>query len=168
MRLYTRITTINVIFLHYHYKCYILALPLWMFYTSITAINAIIYSHSHYKCYYIRAFSLSMLFCFLIVIITACLTIRLLMLTYALNLYLLAIVIYMQCIIMLLNFILHSMRDESDTAATPPIKNKQCVAYTGVGICDAYYKQVRIYLVRILYWGGIYAVQIPPHDSQYA
>ena len=57
--------------------------------------------------------------------------------TCAANLYLLAIVIYIQCTIMLFNFILHSMRDKLDKATTPLIKNKQCVAYTGVEICGA-------------------------------
>ena len=58
---------------------------------------------------------------------------------------------------MLLNFILHSMRDESDKATVPLIKNKQCIAYTGVKICNAYF---------ILGW--IYAGVIPPHYSQCA
>ena len=58
---------------------------------------------------------------------------------------------------MLLNFILHSMRDESDRATAPLIKNKQCIAYTMVEICNAYF---------IL--GGNYAGVIPPHHSQYA
>ena len=38
---------------------------------------------------------------------------------------------------MLLNFVLYSKRDELDKATTPPIKNKQCAAYTGVQICVA-------------------------------
>ena len=38
---------------------------------------------------------------------------------------------------MLLNFVLNSMRDELDKATTPTIKNKQCVASTGVEICGA-------------------------------
>ena len=58
---------------------------------------------------------------------------------------------------MLPNFILHSMRNESDTATTPPIKNKQCIAYTEMEICNAYF---------IL--GLIYEGVIPPHHSQYA
>ena len=58
---------------------------------------------------------------------------------------------------MLLNFILHSMRDESDKATVTLIKNKQCIAYTGVEICNAYF---------ILGW--IYAGVIPPQHSQYA
>ena len=67
---------------------------------------------------------------------------------YAEDLHFLAMIILIQCIIMLLNFISHSMRDELDKATTPPIKNKQCVAYTGVQMCVAQY---RIFLVRILY-----------------
>ena len=39
---------------------------------------------------------------------------------------------------MLLNFVLHSMRDELDEATTPPIKNKRYVAYTRVEIFGAY------------------------------
>ena len=39
---------------------------------------------------------------------------------------------------MLLNFILYSMRDELNKATTPPIKNKQYEAYTGVEICGRY------------------------------
>ena len=58
---------------------------------------------------------------------------------------------------MLLNFILHSMRDESDKATALPIKNKYCIAYTGVEIYNAYF---------IL--GRIYAGVIPPHHSQHA
>ena len=54
--------------------------------------------------------------------------------TYGVSLYLLVLVIYVQCIIMLLNFVLQSIRDELDKATTPPIKNKQYVAYTGVQI----------------------------------
>ena len=42
---------------------------------------------------------------------------------------------------MLFNFVLYSMRDELDKATTPPIKIKQCVAYTGVQICVVYHKQ---------------------------
>ena len=52
--------------------------------------------------------------------------------TCAEDVYLLAMVIFIQCIIMLLNFVLYSMRDELSKATTPPIKNKQCVAFTGV------------------------------------
>ena len=48
------------------------------------------------------------------------------------DLYFLTIVILIQSIIMLLNFILHSMRDESDKTSAPLIKNKQCIAYIGV------------------------------------
>ena len=50
---------------------------------------------------------------------------------------------------MLLNFVLHSMR-ELDKATTPSIKTKQCVAYTGVEIFGAYYGLLtgRIYAVR--------------------
>ena len=59
--------------------------------------------------------------------------------TYAVNLYLLVMIIYIQCIIMLPNFALHSMRDELDKATTPPIKTKQYVAYTRVEIFGAYY-----------------------------
>ena len=58
---------------------------------------------------------------------------------------------------MLLNFILHSMRDESDKAKASLIKNKQCITYTGVKICNAYF---------ILEW--IYPGVIPPHHSEYA
>ena len=58
---------------------------------------------------------------------------------------------------MLLNFILHNMRDESNKATEPSIKNKQCITYTGVEICNADF---------ILGW--IYAGVIPPHHSQYA
>ena len=57
---------------------------------------------------------------------------------------------------MLLNFILHSIRDESDKATALPIKNKYCIAYTGVEIYNAYF---------IL--GRIYAGVIPLHHSQY-
>ena len=59
---------------------------------------------------------------------------------YAEDLYLSAMVIFIQCMIMLLNFVLDSMRDELDKATTPPIKNKQCVACTAVRICVAQYK----------------------------
>ena len=58
---------------------------------------------------------------------------------------------------MLLNFISHSMRDESDKAAIPPIKNKQRIAYTAVEICNANFILERIYV-------GV----IPPHHAQYA
>ena len=58
---------------------------------------------------------------------------------------------------MLLNFILHSMRNESDKPTEPLIKNKQCIAYTEAEICNAYF---------ILGW--IYAGLISPHHSQYA
>ena len=58
---------------------------------------------------------------------------------------------------MLFNFILHSVRDESDKATAPLIKNKQCIAYTGAEICNEYF---------ILGW--IYAGVIPPHHAQYA
>ena len=44
-------------------------------------------------------------------------------------------------------FVLHSMKDQLDTATMPLIKDKQSVAYTGIKICGAYYKQERIYLV---------------------
>ena len=57
---------------------------------------------------------------------------------------------------MLLNFILHSMRDESDKAISPPIKNKQCIAYSGLQICNESF---------IL--GRIYAGAFPPDHSQY-
>ena len=57
---------------------------------------------------------------------------------------------------MLLNFILLSMRDELDKATPPPIKNKQCIAHTGVEICNAYFIH-----------GRIFAGLIPPHHSQY-
>ena len=57
--------------------------------------------------------------------------------TYAEDVYLLAMVIFIQRIIMLLNFVFIHMRDELDKAPTLPIKNKQCVAYTGVQICVA-------------------------------
>ena len=57
--------------------------------------------------------------------------------TYAEDLYFLAKVIFIQCIIMLLNFVLYSMRGELDKATIPPIKSKQCIAYTGVHICVA-------------------------------
>ena len=39
----------------------------------------------------------------------------------------------------LLNFIVHSVRDESDKATAPLIENKQCIAYTGVEICNAFF-----------------------------
>ena len=58
---------------------------------------------------------------------------------------------------MLLNVILHSMRDESDKATAPLIKNKQCIAYTGMEICNVYFMR-----------GWIYAGVIPPHHSEYA
>ena len=58
---------------------------------------------------------------------------------------------------MLLNFILHSTRDELDKATTPPIKYKQCITYTEVEIYNACF---------IL--GRIYAGVIPLHYSQYA
>ena len=51
--------------------------------------------------------------------------------TYAVNLYLLVMVIYNHCIAMLLNFVLHSMRDELPKATTPTNKNKQCVHTLG-------------------------------------
>ena len=54
--------------------------------------------------------------------------------TYAEDLYLLSMVMFIRRIIMLLNFVLYSMRDELDKATTPSIKNKQCAAYTGVEI----------------------------------
>ena len=53
---------------------------------------------------------------------------------------------------MLLNFILHSKRDESDKATTPPVKNTQCITYTGVEICNTQFMLERIY-----------ASTIPPH-----
>ena len=77
--------------------------------------------------------------------------------TDAVDLYVIAIVIGIQCIIMLLNFNLHSMRDESDKGTTSPIKNKQCITYTGVKKCNAYFMLGRSY-------EGV----IPPHYSQYA
>ena len=57
--------------------------------------------------------------------------------TYGEDLYILVMVIYIQCIIMLPNFVLRSIRDELDRVTTPPIKNKQSVAYTWVGIFGA-------------------------------
>ena len=49
------------------------------------------------------------------------------------------------------------MRDESDKATVPLIKDEQFIAYTEVEICNAYF---------ILGW--IYAGVIPPYHSQYA
>ena len=40
---------------------------------------------------------------------------------------------------MLLNFILHSMRDESDKATTASIENKQCIFTLGVNLQCVFY-----------------------------
>ena len=55
--------------------------------------------------------------------------------TYAEDLYILEMVIFIQRITMLLNFVLYSMRDEFGKARTAWIKNKQYVAYTEVQMC---------------------------------
>ena len=67
--------------------------------------------------------------------------------------------IFIQCIITLLNFVLYSMRDELDKATAPAVKNKQCVAYTGVQICVA--QITGGYSWFEFYTGADYAVRNP-------
>ena len=54
--------------------------------------------------------------------------------TYAEDLYLLAMVLFIQCIIMLLKFVLYSMRDELDKDTTPQKKAVRSI-HRGTNMC---------------------------------